>query len=188
VLGAIAFVLVAITAYDYTVGIGRRGDSAAVAEESPVKHNGPRSRVSELLREAGELEYFLAHAPEIRTRYQTIAVPYAEAVATFATLYASDESPQAVAKQRLSALLPAGMSVTGPLISEANPTDAGTVWLTATLSFSSSDSAAFETAILRLGDPANGTLWKELSIASNLEQRTLQASGKLVLLMVERNE
>jgi len=188
VLGAIAFLLVAVTAYDYSGGIARRGDPAPVEEGSQVQRKVPRSRVSELLRETGELKYFLAHAPEIRARYQAIAVPYAEAVATFATLYSSDESPQAAAKKRLLALLPAGMDVNGPLISEANPTDGGTVWLTATLSFGSNDSAAFETAVLSLGDPANGMLWKELSIASDFEKRALRATGKLLLLMVEQSE
>jgi hypothetical protein len=188
VLGVLALSLVGVTAYDYTVGIGRRADSSAVEEAAPVRHDAPRSRVSELVRETAELKHFLAHAPEVRARYQAIAVPYAEAVATFGTLYAPGESPQAVARKRLSGLLPAPVDVSGLLVSEVNPSDRGAVWLTATLSFGSNDSAAFETAVLKLGDPANGTLWKELSIASDVEARTLRASGKLLLLMVEQSE
>jgi hypothetical protein len=187
-LGAIAFLLVGATAYDYTAGIGPRREPAAVQARLQAKHEAPRSRVADLVRETAELKYFLAHAPEIRGRYQAIAVPYAEAVATFATLYNPGESPQAVAKQRLAGLMPAGVDVSGLLVSEAAPTERGAVWLTATLSFSSKDSAAFETALLALGDPANGTLWKEMEVGSDPETRTLRASGKLLVLMVEQNE
>ena len=193
ILGVIAFVLVGATVYDYTVGIGPGKHPSAGAERSQAKQakragEAPRSRVAELVRETSELKYFLAHAPGIRGRYQAIAVPYAEAVASFVTLYGPGESPQAIAKKRLSGLLPPGVDLSGLLVSEAPATSKGAVWLTATLSLSSRDSAAFEAAVLALGDPANGTLWKELDIGSDPETRTLRASGKLLALMVEQSE
>ena len=189
VLGAIALGLIGVTVYDYTSGIApRRTNFATVEPVLPVEPGAPRSRVSGLLRETAELKYFLAHAAEIRARYQAIAAPYAEAVATFVTLYAPDESPQGVANKRLSGLLPAGLELSGPLVSEVTPDDKGALWLTATLSFASADSAAFESALLALGDPANGVLWKELNVTGDPDKRMLRASGTLRLLMVEQVE
>ena len=189
VLGALALVLVGVTAYDYTSGlVPRRKNFATVEPVLSVEHDAPRSRVSQLLRESAELKYFLAHAAEIRAHYQAIAAPYAEAVATFATLYAPDESPQRIAQKRLTDLLPAAVELSGPLVSEVAPDDKGALWLTATLSFTSADSAAFETALIALGDPANGVLWKELSVTGDPEKRILRASGTLRVLMVERAE
>ena len=188
ILGVAAFLLVAVTIYDYTAGPDQPRHSPATGSRLSPKQETSPSRIGGLIREASELKYLLGHAPEIRGRYQAIAVPYAEAVASFVTLYNPGESPQAVARSRLAALVPAGVNLSGLLVSEGASTDRGAVSLTATLSFASNDSAAFETAILALGDPANGMVWKELNIGSDSENRTLQASGKLLMLMVEQSE
>jgi hypothetical protein len=74
------------------------------------------------------------------------------------------------------------------LVSSAPNSDQGAVILIATLNFASNDSLAFEKALLALGDATNGTVWKELAVTSNPDQRELKASGQLALLMVEQVE
>ena len=91
-------------------------------------------------------------------------------------------------QKRVLELLPEGVKIGDVLVSQAAPGNKGAIWLTANLSFSSSDSAAFEKAILSLGDAANGMLWKELTAAGDAEHKSLRASGQLALLMVEHAE
>jgi len=193
-LGLGAALLVCATIYDYTVGIGEKSPSASLVEkrvglvekgESAAPYRGKAASLSS---EIAELRYFLAHAPEVRTRYQKIAVPYAESVATFATLYPKGENPAAVAKEYLAGLLVAPIKLGEVLISTAPGSDSGAVMLIASLNFASNDSMAFEKALLNLGDATNGTVWKELTVTANPDQRELNASGQLTLLMVEQVE
>lgn len=186
-LSLVAAVLVCATVYDYTVGIGERPQPAGSIERGAggAPHRG---KAASLAGEISELRYLLAHAPEIRARYQKIAVPYAESVATFATLYAKGEDPAAVAKRYLAGLLAAPIKLGDVLISAVPNSDQGAVMLIAHLNFSSNDSLAFEKALLTLGDAANGTVWKDVAITSNPDQRELQASGQLTMLMVEQVE
>jgi hypothetical protein len=162
--------------------------SDATGLRSQARSQAEVKRLPALVRETEELNHFLAHGREIRTRYQAIAVPYVEAVATFVTLFGPGESPQAVAKERLAKLLPPGVEIGALLVSEVNPTDKGAVWLTATLSLSSNDSVAFRNAVLALGDATNGTVWQELSMAADSEKRTLRGTGKVLLLMIQQVE
>lgn len=186
-LGLGAALLVCATIYDYTVGIGERSPSAGLVEkgEGGAPHRG---KAASLASEISELRYFLAHAPEIRARYQKIAVPYAESVATFATLYPRGENPAVVAKKYLAGLLAAPIKLGDVLISTAPGSDQGAVMLIANLNFASNDSLAFEKALLTLGDATNGTVWKELTVTTNPDQRELKASGQITLLMVEQVE
>lgn len=191
VLGVIAIVLVAATIYDYTIGGPGRKNSDEPASAAPVTTHVTQASgggVETLLREAEELSYFISRAPRIRSRYIEIAGPYAETVATFATLYQHGENPAAVAKQRLSQLLPPEVSMKELLIAEAPANSQGALPLVATLTLDSGDSAAFQKAIFTLGNAANGTLWKELYLSADPEKRHLKASGQLAMLMVEQAE
>ena len=191
VLAAVAAALVGATLYDQIVGFGDRPEpderparkAPALQVDSPVKAGR-----GSIAREIAELEHFRAAAPAVRARYQAIAVPYAEAVATFATLYAAGEPPAAVARQRVAALLPPGVRVDTMLVSEPGAADAAATWLTAQLNISSGDSEAFAAALVRLGDAANGMAWKELTVVSDPERRFLRASGQLALLMIRQAE
>lgn len=189
VLAVVALLLVGATVYDYTKN-SETGSSDNELEPTPAgRHAGTRTnRVSLLAKEAAELKYFLEHAPQVRTRYKTIAVPYAESVATFATLYLAGEQPAEIAKKRIAGLLPKNVEMKDLLIAQANASDRGATWLTATLVISSGDSEAFGKAILALGDAANGVMWKGMTIVGDAEHRTLRASGQLALLMIEQVE
>ena len=189
VLAVVALLLVGATVYDYTRSPGVGSSEKELEPTTAVRQAGTRTdRVTLLAREAAELKYFLAHAPQVRARYQTIAVPYAESVATFATLYSAGEDPVEIAKKRIAGLLPKNVEMSDLLIAQANANEKGVTWLNATLVLSGSDSDAFEQAILTLGDAANGTVWKGMTIAGDAEHRTLRASGQLALLMIEQAE
>jgi hypothetical protein len=188
VLGGLALLLVGVTIYDYTRAPDGSGKSEPAATSRARPSQAAPNQGAALAREIAELKYFIAHAAKVRARYEAIAVPYAESVATFATLYAPGEPPGEAAKKRLLELMPAGVKIGDVLVSQPAHGNQGAIWLTATLSFSSGDSAAFEKAILTLGDAANGMLWKELSAAGDAEHKNLRASGQLALLMVENAE
>lgn len=193
-LVAAAIALAVATVYDLTVGFGDvpdRGRAAGTPAREARRAPAPNPAAS-LAREVAELEHFLAVAPVVRARYQAIAVPYAEAVATFFTLHGAGESLPGVARAKVTALLPPNVKLEEMLVSEPAAAGAGAergaTWLTATLNLSSGDSAAFEKALLRLGDAANGMVWKELAVVSDPERRALRASGQLTLLMVRQAE
>ena len=189
VLFAIALLLAGATVYDYTGGSGTGSHDNEYVPAGAGRHVGVQTnRVALLAREAAELKHFLAYAPQVRARYHAIAVPYAESVATFATLYSAGETPAEIAKKRVAGLLPKNVEMSDLMIAQANPGDKGAIWLTASIVLSSSDSDAFEKAILVLGDAANGTIWKGVTIAGDTEHHTLRASGQLALLMVEQVE
>lgn len=186
-LAAVALLLVAATVYDYTV---KRGDSAPPGEAGGLVPPQPArpGRVAALSEEAAELKHFLAYAPQVRARYSAIAAPYAESVATFAALYPAGASPAESAKKGVAALLPKNVEMSDFMVARAEPGDKGATWLNATLVLDSGDSEAFGKAVLALGDAANGSVWKELTIAADAERRTLRASGQLALLAVEQAE
>ena len=141
-------------------------------------------------REIAELRYFAAHAPAVRQRYRAIAGPWAEAVATFATLYAPGEDPAAAARQRILGLLPPTVTVGNILLATppAGAAERGAVWLEATLDLHGGDSTAFMRGLLALGEARNGMAWKSLTVAADAPRRTLHANGRLALLMVEQVE
>lgn len=186
-LGIVAALLAALTLYDYTVGLGNEGSEPDPAQQRLLPGGEP-GKVASLVDEVSELRFLLARAPEVRTRYQKIAIPYAESVATFATFYATGETPAAAAKRQLAGLLQAPVKIGEVLISEADAGNRGAVMLNANLDFSSHDSAAFTKALLALSDASNGMVWKELSVTADPGQHELRASGQLTLLMVEQVE
>ena len=181
---ALFALLVAIaTIYDYTNGFS----SSVLSTVKHSKEDRP-DMTSKLTREIFELNYFIAHKSAINERYQAIAVPYSESIATFVSLYAPGNLSNTDIKARLTKLLPAEVKVGDILLGQTNQDDKGAQWITATLTLSSSDSKAFEQAMVTLGDASNGAVWEELSIAGDAEHHTLKASGQLALLMVEQAE
>lgn len=187
-LAVAAVLLAAVTAYDYTRQPAEKIDPGQLATEPEKTAAVTVSRTAQLAGEAAELDYFIAHASQVRERYQSIAVPYAESIATFVTLYSAGESPADIARQRITQLLPKGVEMKELLVAQANHGDKGAAALTATLVLSGSDSKAFENTLLTLGNAANGIVWKTLNVVANKEQHTLRASGQLSLLMVEQVE
>lgn len=188
VMMTVAVLLVAATAYDYTRRSAEKNNPAQLATEPKKTPAFSISRTEQLAREAAELDYFIAHANQVRNRYQSVAVPYAESISTFATLYSAGESPADIARQRIPQLLSKEVAIKELVIAQANTGDKGATVLTATLALSSNDSKAFENALLTLGNAANGMVWKTLNMVANKEQHTLSASGQLALLMIEQAE
>jgi len=187
VLAVVAALLVAATIYDYTIG----GQASPESDEIPLpaaRSASETGRLASILREAEELRYYIAHATQVRGRYTAIATPYAEAVASFATVYQPGENPSAIARARLTQLLPAGVGIGDLLIAEAPISDQGVQTLMASITLQGADSAAFNRAILALGDAASGLVWKELYISADADKHTLKASGQLAMLMVEQVE
>lgn len=179
---AVAAPLAAATIYDLSVGFGGQPERRALAPAPAPNQVAGRAR------EVAELEHFLAAAPVVRARYQAIAVPYAEAVAGFATLHSAGESLPELAKARVAALLPPAVKLEAILVSQPAVAARGVARLTANVSLSSGDSDAFARTLLKLGDAANGMAWKELAVVSDPERRLLRASGQLALLMIQQAE
>lgn len=196
VLAIVAALLVAATIYDYTIG-GQAGGGQTSPEPAevllekplpPTRSENQSGRLASILHEAEELCYYIAHATLVRGRYTAIATPYAEAVASFATLYQPGENPSTIARARLAQLLPAGVRIGDLLIAEAPVSNQGAQTITASLTLQGDDSAAFNRAIIALGDAASGLVWKELYISGDADKHTLKASGQLAMLMVEQVE
>jgi hypothetical protein len=187
IFGGIAALLAALTFYDYTQGPSSEKVTSAkarVASISPNTTAGPSGQWRELT----ELRHLRDHAEGIRKRYEAIAVPYAEGVATFATLYGPGQPVRDEAGRAIRSLIPAEVEVKDLLVAEAGPTDRGIVWFTATISLASGDSQAMGRTLLSLGDAANGMVWKELSAATDAEHRRVQAKGQLAVLMLPQAE
>lgn len=190
-LAGLAIVMVGLTLYDYMVGLPDR-DSRSTFEAGQARSVSiPMQRRA--VYQAGdsqsiaELENILKHAEVIRQRYRNIAVPYAESVAGFATLYAPGEIPRDKAAAAIRSLIPVEVEIKDMLISEA-PSATGSLWLTATLSLNGSDSRAMIAALMALGDAANGMVWKELALGVDDERRQISVKGRISLLMARLAE
>jgi hypothetical protein len=191
-LAAIAAALVVATFYDYTRGLddGKRPAAARVAAAAAAA-NPPRANASAKpspWREFVELRHYRDHAAQIRQRYQAIAAPYAEGIATFATLYSPGKPLKEQATQAIRSLVPPEVEIKDLLLAEAGAADNGIAWFTATLSLSSGDSQAMNSVLLALGDAGSGMVWKELSLAADAERRQVRATGQLALLMLPQAE
>ncbi len=191
ILAGLAVGMAGLTLYDYSVGLPDRGVSShretgnsPVEAASVARVAANRSGTGQSI---AELENILGHADIIRQRYRAVAVPYAEAVASFATLYAPGEIPRDKATSAIRGLIPAEIEVKDLLISTA-PSTNGSLWLTATVSLSGSDSRAMIAALLALGDAANGMVWKELALGVDDERRLISAKGRISLLMAQLAE
>lgn len=161
--------------------------TAAPRPEGKTGAPPPRGSLQALWREFAELRYLKAHQTEIRQRYQTLAPAYAELVAATATTYSGDQSPKDAAIDAIKSLLAPSVEIRDILIGETGASQSP-LQLEATLSLASADSQAMTAGLVNLGNAANGMVWKELSMAADPEKRTLQAKGKLLLLMTRLAE
>lgn len=190
-LAGLAIGMVGLTLYDYIVGLPDRGGGSAIdaGRARPASTPTPRRVAPQTGGSHGiaELENILKHAEVIRQRYRTIAVPYAESVAGFATLYAPGEIPRDKAAAAIRSLIPAEVEIKDMLIAEA-PSATGSLWLTATLSLTGSDSRAMIAAVMALGNAGNGMVWKELALGVDDERRLISAKGRISLLMAQLAE
>ena len=182
-LGATALLLVVLTIFEYTAGKPGGNDSAPARQAAPAD-----DRLAEKWDKIARLRYYRDNAPAIRQRYETIAVPYVESIAGFATLHPPGVDVRQMAERAVRDLLPAGVELKDILLAEAEKPVAGIVWLTATVNLASSNSQALSAALLVLGNTVNGMVWKELSLGVDTVNRRIQAKGELTLVAIEQAE
>ena len=197
VLGGIAVVLTALTIWDYSTPTGNpnsrrdRGDSsgsAYVTSDAKEIPGAQQSRPEDPWQEAARLRHLLNSAKVIRQRYNTIAVPYAEAVASFAGLHPPGQTARAAAEHAIKSLVPEGVELKDMLIAEGATPAPGVANFKATVSLASSDSRAVARAIQALGEAANGMIWTSFSLGVDGGSQRLLVKGELAIITVEQAE
>ncbi|HEY6896981.1 MAG TPA: hypothetical protein VI279_06945 [Rhodocyclaceae bacterium] len=196
VLGLVALALTGLTIYDYSRNSTATSRRPAATRAAPMAAAAPGSTsrpaaasgAVALWREILELRHFRAHADLIRQRYQAIAGSYAELVAPLATLGTPGAAPKDQATLAIQSLLSPEVKIKDLLVAEQPATGAAAQWAEATLSLSSGDSQAMARALVALGDAGNGMIWKELAVGVDTDRRSVQAKGKLALLLVRQAE
>jgi hypothetical protein len=199
-MGGIAVLLTALTVLDYMSGSGSPGSRSqrampaapAVGESArPSTPTGQRTEhasASAVWREIRTLTQLQDNAAAVTKRYQALAVPYAEMMAEVAVVQDADEKPEAAAKRGLGALLPAEVQIKALLVADDAVKQQDNTLLTVSLSLESSDSRAMQQAVLALGNPAAGLVWRELSVSADSEKRLIQTSGVLSVLSIRMAE
>jgi hypothetical protein len=136
-----------------------------------------------------ELKGFVGAKDEIERAYASVSGPYSEGIATYAASYPAGSRPPGENLDRLirqhlnDRLRVVDLNVTPP-----TPQGAGRFISTVRISLLSADSQAMTQAILDLGNPDNGLLWKELTLMVDSSKKTLRADGQLALTLIESAE
>ncbi len=125
-----------------------------------------------------------ANAPTVTKRYQLLAAPYGEMIAAMAVLYDGDEKPEDAVRRAIPALLPPVVQIKALLIADGAVSTQGNTLLSVSLSLESADSQAIQQAVLALGNPAAGMVWRELTLIADSEKRLVSLSGLLSVLAV----
>lgn len=185
ILLGLAICMTGLTLYDRTVGLSYQPVNGSIEPKQTAS-------VPASLRQSstppvgsgsiGELERIISNAEVIRQRYRDIAVPYAESVAGFVTLYSPGELPKEKAAAAIRRLVPSEIEIKDMLIAEV-PASGRSIWLTATVSLVGGDSRAMISALLELGNAANGMVWQDLAVGVDDERRQISAKGRVRLLM-----
>lgn len=196
VMGGVAALLAVVTFLDYTGGTGSSGSSASRAQRSSAADTltsasaraGGHASASQLWQEIRALSRLAENAPAVTRQYQSLAVPYAEMMAEVAVVHGPDEKPEAAAKRALAALLPPAVQIKALLVADGALAQQGNTLLTVKLSLESDDSQAMQQALLALGNPAAGMVWRELSLSADSEKRLVAIGGQLSVLAIQHAE
>lgn len=201
VLGGVAVVLTVLTFLDYTAQPGSPASSAprsqrtspAVAASSEITPAPAGSRAgqpsaSAAWQEIRWLSRLQENAPAVTSRYQALAAPYAEMMAGVAVLHGAGEKPEAAARRAIGALLPPDVQVKALLVADGAVAQHGNTLLTVNLSLESPDSQAMQQALMALGNPAAGLVWRELALSADGEKRLIQLTGLLSVLAIRHAE
>lgn len=129
----------------------------------------------------------LEHRESLLQAYQKFAGPYADATATFKGIFAAGSKP-GQADHYIRELIPSRIKISQLQATPATPLPGGGYMSSANLVLVSSDSTAMQQAILDLGNPDNGTLWKSLIVSVDTGRRQLRLEGQLSVLWVEAAE
>lgn len=195
VLGGLAVFLAILTLIDQVntsanrVPGGRSGVPHGESASREIADNVAKSAPGEgLWGQVLTLRYLLENADLIRKRYQSVAVPYAEAVAPLAALYSAGEQPKAAVTKAVQSLIDPAIQVKAMLVSEGAAGQHGVKLFNVSLSLESRDSQAMLRTLLALGDAASGSVWKELSVGVDNNQRAVRLGGTLTVLAVQQAE
>jgi hypothetical protein len=204
VMGGVAVLLTALTLFDLLSG-GAGNPSSGRARSKPAAESGiapviagststpagkraEHSSASQLWQEIRTLSQLRENSPAVVRRYQALAAPYAEAMAEVAVLHGVDEKPEDAAKRALGALLPPSVQIKALLVADGAVSQQGNTLLTVNLSLESPDSLAMQQAIMMLGNPAAGLVWRELTLSADGDKRVIQLAGVLSALAVRYAE
>jgi len=186
-MGGLAALLVILTVLDYTARPGSSNSPAArVSAARPVAAGPPAPNAA--WQEIRALSRLRENAAAVTNRYQALAVPYAETMAEVAVLHGAGEKPEAAAKRAIGALLPPVVQVKALLVADGAVTQQGNTRLTVNLSLESADSRALQLAVMALGNPAAGLVWRELALSADSETRLIRLTGLLSVLAIRHAE
>ena len=188
-MGGGAALLVVLTVLDYTTGPGSSNSptpTARVPAARPLAAGQPTP--STAWQEIRTLSRLRENAAAVTGRYQALAVPYAETMAEVAVLHGAGEKPEAAAKRAIGALLPPVVQLKALLVADGAVTQQGNTLLTVNLSLESADSQALQLAVLALGNPAAGLIWRQLALSADSETRLIQLTGLLSVLAIRHAE
>ena len=124
----------------------------------------------------------------VADRYRTLAIPYAEMMAEVAVVHGADEKPDAAAKRAIAALLPPTVQIKALLVTDGGLVQQGNTLLSVNLSLESADSLAMQQAVMALGNPAAGLVWRELALNADGEKHRIALTGLLSILAVRYAE
>lgn len=200
-MGGVAAVLVGLTVLDYSAGpssvpksktsSAARADgpaparSASSPEAPDATQDSPTSVSTTRDTDTSEEMRFLAalrhNAAIVTERYQTAAVPYAEMMGHVAVSFAAGEKPEEATKRSITDLIPPTVRITTLLVAEGGKT-AQDPLLSVSLALESNDSEAMQEVVLKLGDPAAGLIWREMSLVADSSKHLLSLSGVISVL------
>ena len=200
-MGGVAVVLVGLTVLDYSGGpspVPKSKTSSGASAERPAPARAassseapdvtPKSPTEESTTSdtgtAEEMRFLAAlrhNAATVTTRYQTVAVPYAEMMGRVAVSFATGEKPEEATKRSITELIPPTVRITTLLVAENGKTTQDPL-LSVSLALESNDSDAMQEVILKLGDPAAGLIWREMSLVADSSKRLISLSGVISVL------
>lgn len=128
------------------------------------------------------LQEIVRRRQEIIKQYQKIGVPYAEAMGALIGFVSTGQINETEIRTALLQSLPATVELNEVIVGQGATGKGGSQVLPITVSFTSRNSQALTTALLMLGNPANGSLWQEFRLKTDPQQRLISVEGTLMLL------
>jgi hypothetical protein len=135
-----------------------------------------------------ELKGYVEAKDDIERAYTQIGGPYAEAIASYGATYPAGNRPGESLDRFIRQHLSSRLRLVDLKIMPSAERGSGRYVSTAQISLLAADSQAMIQAVLDLGNPDNGLLWKELTVTADATKKTMRADGQLVLTLVESAE
>lgn len=190
-MGGLAVLLTVLTILDHfpnSASTGASGRPARAQRDSGALGSGAAQSSSLAWQNIRTLSQLGENAPLVTRRYQSLAVPYAEMMAGVAALHGTEETPVEAAKRAIGDSISPEVRIKALLVAEGAVSRRNSTLISVNLNLESSDSRAMQQAVLALGAPQSGMVWREMSLAVDNEQRLIQVSGVLSVLAVRLAE